>query len=231
VDRPDGVVTRLIIFDFDGVVADSEHLAMRVLAESLSGLGLPTTADEAVQLYMGKGLVDCVQSMEARLGSPLPDGFMAAQIERVHRLVIAEVEPVQSLPDFLTAFAHVQRCIASSSKLDYIGRCPDRMLLSDWFEHRFSGHDVERGKPHPDLFLKAAATMGVSPSDCVVIEDSPTGVVAGKAAGMFTVGLCAGRHIGRGHADRLTEAGADMIAESFAQIAEVLRLKTAPAIR
>src|SRR6266542_2210973 len=92
---------KLIIFDFDGVVADSEHLAMQVLAEGLSGLGLP----------------------------------------------------VHGLPPFLTAFAHVQRCIASSSKLDYIGRCLDRMLLADWFEHRFSGHDVEHGKPHPDLLL------------------------------------------------------------------------------
>jgi HAD superfamily hydrolase (TIGR01509 family) len=221
---------RLIIFDFDGVVADSEHLAMLVLAEGLSGLGLPTTVDEAIRLYMGKGWADCVQIMEARLGSPLPDGFMAAQIEQVHSRVVAEVEPVQGLTTFLTAFAHLPRCIASSSKLDYIGRCLDRMLLADWFEHRFSGHDVERGKPHPDLFLKAAATLAVSPTDCVVIEDSPTGVVAGKAAGMLTFGLCAGRHIGRGHAERLTEAGADMIAESFDQIAEVLRPKIAYAI-
>jgi beta-phosphoglucomutase-like phosphatase (HAD superfamily) len=212
---------RLIIFDFDGVVADSEHLAMSVLAEGVSELGLPTTADEAVQLYMGKGLADCVQSMEAQLGSPLPDG-------------------VHGSPDRTSAQPSGRRdragpgpapFFASSSKLDYIGRCLDRMLLADWFEHRFSGLDVERGKPHPDLFLKPAATLGISPSDCVVIEDSPTGVVAGKAAGMFTFGLCAGRHIKRGHADRLTDAGADMIAESFDQIAEVLRLKIAPAIQ
>jgi beta-phosphoglucomutase-like phosphatase (HAD superfamily) len=222
---------RLIIFDFDGVVADSEHLAMLVLAEGLSGLGLPTTADEAVQLYMGLGLADCVRAMEAQLGSPLPDGFMAARLEQVRSRVVAEVEPVQGLTTFLTEFAHVPRCIASSSRLDYIGLCLNRMLLADWFEHRFSGHDVERGKPHPDLFLKAAATLAVSPSDCVVIEDSPTGVMAGKAAGMFTFGLYAGRHIGRGQADRLTEAGADMIAESFDQIAEVLRPKIARAIR
>jgi beta-phosphoglucomutase-like phosphatase (HAD superfamily) len=96
---------RLIIFDFDGVVADSEHLAMQVLAEGLSGLGLPTTADEAVQLYMGKGLADCVQSMEAQLGSPLPDGFMAARIEQVHSRVVAEVEPVQGLPTFQTGIS------------------------------------------------------------------------------------------------------------------------------
>ena len=222
---------RLIIFDFDGVVADSEHLAMTVLAEGLCGLGLPTTADEAVQLYMGKSFADCAQAMEAQLGSPLPEGFLAAQVEQVHRRVIAEVEPVQGLHTFLKASAHVPRCIASSSKLDYIGRCLDRMSLADWFEHRFSGHDVPRGKPHPDLFLKAAATLGISPSDCVVIEDSPTGVMAGKAAGMFTFGLCAGRHIRRGHAGGLTGAGADVIAESFDQIAEVLRLKSASAIQ
>jgi beta-phosphoglucomutase-like phosphatase (HAD superfamily) len=155
---------------------------------------------------------------------------MTTQIERVHSHVVAKVEPVQGLTTFLTAFAHIPRCIASSSKLDYIDRCPDRMLLAGWFEHRFSGHDVERGKPHPDLFLKAAATLAVWPSDCVVIEDSPTGVAAGEAAGMFTFGLCAGRHIGAGHADRLTAAGADMIAESFDQIAEALRPKIARAI-
>jgi HAD superfamily hydrolase (TIGR01509 family) len=204
---------------------------MPVMAEGLCGLGLPTTTDEAVQHCMGKSFADCMQAMEARIGSPLPDGFLAAQVERVHSRVLAEVEPVQSLRDFLTAFAHVRRCIASSSKLDYIGRCLDRMVLSDWFEHRFSGHDVKRGKPHPDLFLKAAAALGISPSDCVVIEDSPTGVMAGKAAGMFTFGLCAGRHVRRGHADRLSEAGADVIAESFDQIAEVLRLKIASAIQ
>lgn len=222
---------RLIIFDFDGVVADSEHLAMLVLAEGLSGLGLPTTADEAVRLYMGLGLADCVRAMEAQLGSPLPDGFMAARLEQVRSRVVAEVEPVRGLTAFLAEFAHVRRCIASSSRLDYIGRCLNRMLLADWFEHRFSGHDVERGKPHPDLFLKAAATLAVSPSDCVVIEDSPTGVAAGKAAGMFTFGLCAGRHIGPGHADRLTEAGADVIAESFDHIARVLRRGIARPIR
>jgi beta-phosphoglucomutase-like phosphatase (HAD superfamily) len=206
---------RLIIFDFDGVVADSEHLAMSVLAEGVSELGLPTTADEAVQLYMGKGLADCVQSMEAQLGSPLPDGVHGSPDRTSAQPSGRRGRAGPGPAPFFMAFAHVQRCIASSSKLDYIGRCLNRMLLADWFEHRFSGHDVERGKPHPDLFLKPAATLGISPSDCVVIEDSPTGVVAGKAAGMFTFGLCAGRHVKRGHADRLTEAGADMIAESF----------------
>ena len=219
---PASARVRLIIFDFDGVVADSEYLAMSVMAEGLCGLGLRTTADEAVQLYMGKNFADCAQAMEAQLGSPLPEGFLAAQVEQVHRRVVAEVEPVHGLQAFLTAFAHVPRCIASSSRLDYIGRCLDRMALADRFEHRFSGHDVKRGKPHPDLFLKAAATLGVAPPDCVVIEDSPTGVLAGKAAGMFTFGLCAGRHVRQGHAGRLTEAGADRIAESFDQVAEML---------
>lgn len=217
---------RLIIFDFDGVVADSEYLAMTVMAEGLCGLGLPTTTDEAVQLYMGKSFADCAVAMEAQLGSPLPDGFLAGRVAEVHRRVVAEVEPVQGLLPFLATFADVTRCIASSSRLDYIDRCLDRMALADRFEHRFSGHDVKRGKPHPDLFLKAAATLDVPPSDCVVIEDSPTGVLAGKAAGMFTFGLCAGRHIRQGHADRLTEVGADRIAESFDQIAEVLRRKS-----
>ena len=213
---------RLIIFDFDGVIADSEYLAHLVLAEGLNGIGLPTTVDQAIQLYSGRLWAECVPLMEERCGSRLPEGFISAQIEHVYRRVIAEVEPVPGLNQFLTALHHIPRCIASSSRLDYIGHCLDRMQLAHWFPHRFTGYDVERGKPHPDLFLKAAATLAVSPSDCLVIEDSLMGVAAGKAAGMLTFGLCAGRHIRQGHAERLAAAGADMVVTGFDQIAEAL---------
>jgi HAD superfamily hydrolase (TIGR01509 family) len=213
---------QLIIFDFDGVVADSERLANQILAEGLSRIGVATTTEEAVRLYMGRRWADCVQMMEQQRGSPLPAGFLAARIAEIHARLIAEVRPVPGIGAFLRRFAHAPRCIASSSKLDYIGQSLDRMALADWFEHRFSGHDVERGKPHPDLFLKAAMTLGAEPSNCVVIEDSPVGVMAGKAAGMLTIGLCAAGHIFPGHAERLAEAGAEMVVATYADLSLLL---------
>jgi len=77
---------------------------------------------------------------------------------------------------------------------------------------------VERGKPHPDIFLLAAARMGFPPRDCIVIEDSLSGVRAGLAAGMTVVGLCAGSHLNPGHAQRLKEVGANYVAANWAEV-------------
>jgi HAD superfamily hydrolase (TIGR01509 family) len=213
---------RLIIFDFDGVVADSEALANQILAEGLSEIGLATTTEEALHFYMGRRWSDCTHDMEQRLGRTLPEGFLAIQIATIHARLIAEVQPVAGVLKFLEAHAGVARCIGSSSSLDYIGQCLERMAMTRWFEHRFSGQDIERGKPHPDLFLKAAATLGVPAANCVVIEDSPMGVMAGKAAAMLTIGLCAGSHVLDGHASRLAEAGADIVVSSYAEAARFL---------
>ncbi|WP_419320035.1 HAD family hydrolase [Caulobacter sp. ErkDOM-E] len=166
---------RLIIFDFDGVVADSEALANQILAEGLSAIGLPTTTEEALDFYMGRRWADCVLHMEQRLGRALPQDFLTSQIATIHARLVAEVQPVAGVLNFLQQHAGVARCIASSSSVDYIGKCLSRMAMTHWFEHLFSGQDVERGKPHPDLFLKAAAVLGVPTADCVVIEDSPMG--------------------------------------------------------
>jgi HAD superfamily hydrolase (TIGR01509 family) len=212
----------LIIFDFDGVVADSEFLANQLLAEGLSKIGLATTTEESLRFYMGLRFVDCAAAMEQRLGRALPEGFLESQVAMIHARLVAEVEPVCGVLEFLQSYAGVARCIASSSSVDYIGLCLDRMAMTHLFEHRFSGQDVERGKPHPDLFLKAAATLGVPAADCVVIEDSPTGVKAGKAADMVTIGLCAGRHALAGHAQRLAEVGADIVVSSYGEAAQFL---------
>jgi HAD superfamily hydrolase (TIGR01509 family) len=213
---------QLIIFDFDGVVADSELAANRLLAEALTGIGSATSAEEAIRLYMGRRWADCVPLMESRLGGPLPEGFLAEHAVVADAKVVAEIQPIAGVQGFLERFAHVPRCIASSSRLDYIARCLDRMALGHWFEHRFSAQGMARGKPHPDLFLKAAATLGVEPYACAVIEDSPMGVMAGKAAGMLTIGLCAGGHILDGHAEALVEAGADHVVHSYADVARLL---------
>jgi HAD superfamily hydrolase (TIGR01509 family) len=212
---------RLIIFDFDGVVADSERLANQVLAEGLSAIGMATTVEESLHLYMGKRWRDCEAAIVERHGRPLPDGFIEDQREAVHAQLSAGMTAVPGVETFIQKFAHTPRCIASSSTLEWIGDSLDHMGLAHWFEHRFSGHDIERGKPHPDLFLLAASTMGCAPADCIVIEDSVMGVTAGKAAGMLTIGLLAGSHIIYGHAERLAAAGADHVVASYEDVARI----------
>jgi HAD superfamily hydrolase (TIGR01509 family) len=213
---------RLIIFDFDGVVADSERVANQVLAAGLSAIGMATTVEESLRFYMGKRWRDCQAAIEERHGAPLPEGF----IEQQRNAVIAQLErgmtAVPGVEAFIGRFAGTPRCIASSSTQEWIAAGLKHMGLARHFEHRFSGHDIERGKPHPDLFLLAASTLGVEPHECVVIEDSATGVTAGRAAGMLTIGLCAGGHIIDGHAERLTAAGADHVVDSYEGVAAIV---------
>ncbi len=213
---------RLIIFDFDGVVADSELVSNRVLAEGLTGIGMPTTLEEALRFYMGRRWRDCEAAIEERHGRALPEGFVDRQRAAVLAQSSRDMQAVPGAPAFIERFAHVPRCIASSSTQEWIAQNLELMGLSHRFEHRFSGHDIARGKPYPDLFLLAASTLDFAPSDCIVIEDSPMGVVAGKAAGMLTIGLCAGGHIIDGHAVRLREAGADHVVDSYDDVAEIV---------
>jgi HAD superfamily hydrolase (TIGR01509 family) len=213
---------RLIIFDFDGVIADSELVANQVLAEGLSGIGMATTVEESLRLYMGKRWRDCEAAIEERHGAALPEGFIDRQRAAVIDQLSRGMQPVPGAKAFIERFQGTPRCIASSSTQEWIAASLDHMGLAHRFEHRFSGHDIERGKPHPDLFLLAAATLGVAPSDCIVIEDSQTGVMAGVAAGMLTIGLCAGGHIIDGHAERLKEAGADHVVASYDAVAGIV---------
>ena len=213
---------RLIIFDFDGVIADSERLANQVLAEGLSRIGMATSVEESIRLYMGKRWRDCQSAIEARHGRPLPDGFIEQQRAAVVDGLSRGLQPVAGARAFIERIGDTPRCIASSSTQEWIAASLEQIGLAHRFEHRFSGHDIERGKPHPDLFLLAASTLGVPPDECIVIEDSPTGVMAGRAARMLTIGLCAGGHILDGHAERLWDAGADHVVASYDEVAALV---------
>lgn len=212
----------LIIFDYDGVVADSELLSNTVLAEVLTGIGLPTTADEAIATYMGKRWVDFRPLIEARLEGPCPDTVHAdwtrLSRERAHSALTA----VPGLAAFVDGLEG-PRCIASSSTPEWIELGLARFGLTGRLGPVFSAAvHVTRGKPHPDIFLHAAAAMDADPGRTVVIEDSPTGVLAGVAAGMRVIGLCAGGHIRDGHAGRLEAAGAHDIALSWDEVARLI---------
>jgi HAD superfamily hydrolase (TIGR01509 family) len=208
-----------LIFDFDGVIADSEAIANTVLAEIVTGLGHPTTLDQSLIRYTGRRWVDVLTEIEAAIGEPLPPDFSgklkSATLERFR----TDLKEVSGAANFIRRFSHLPRCIASSSSMDRLQLCLSVLALEAEFgSHVFSADMVARGKPHPDIFLFAAERLGVSPNECLVIEDSAGGIKAAVAAGMTAVGLCAASHIREGHDVKLRDAGAVHLAKSWPEV-------------
>lgn len=207
-----------IIFDFDGVIADSEVPANRALAESLTAIGLPTTFEDSLRDYYGHNWQETQRRIEARLGRALPDDFREMHRTRARGHFAAGFDPVPGAPAFLDLTSHLPRAIASSSNATYIGWALDRFGLTRHFAGQIHSADgMERGKPHPDIYLRAAAALGVDPAKCLAIEDSPTGARAAVAAGMCVVGLVAAGHIADrdAHAASLLAVGVHHVAHDF----------------
>lgn len=215
---------RLIIYDFDGVIAESEAIANGVLAEMVTQLGVPTTLDESYRLYMGKRFDDVIAAVQTAVGRELPETFPSDFQSRTLDRLGRELQPVSGALDFIRAFDAVPRCIASSSSPDRLAVCLTALDLTEAFAGRvFSASAVPRGKPFPDIFLHAAEQMRVEPARCLVIEDSASGVEAALTAGMTAVGLLAASHIQPGHGERLRTAGAHHVAETFGELQPIVR--------
>ena len=208
-----------LIFDFDGVIADSEAIANSVLAETISDLGYPTTMDQSLTRYSSRRWIDAMAEIESVTGKPLPVNFSDDLKQATFERFRTDLKEVSGAKDFIRRFSHLPRCIASSSSIDRLELCLSLLALETEFGgHVYSGDMVARGKPHPDIFLFAAGKLGVDPSDCLVIEDSAGGIRGAVAAGMTAVGLCAASHIRDGHGLKLREAGAVHLADSWAEI-------------
>lgn len=214
----DGV--RLVLFDFDGVVADSEVISLGTLRETLAEFGVPLAAAEVRRRFLGTSLA----TISARVADESPqrstEGFGAAWQARLYAEFRASLRPMPHVVDLLDRLteAGVGYCLASSSTFERIGVALEAMGLSDRLPHVFSSEQVAHGKPAPDLFLHAAEQMGTAPAECLVIEDSPYGVTAAKAAGMRCLGFVGGRHlegVTETHADTLRAAGADGVLACF----------------
>jgi HAD superfamily hydrolase (TIGR01509 family) len=217
------VVPELIIFDCDGVVADSETLANQLLAESLSRIGRTTTMEDSIRLFMGKRWEDCKQAIIDWTGEPLPPNFETEHRALTRGRMRSEVSSVPGLEAFLTAHSGYRKCIASSSEHAWLNHCVDKFgLRAHLGLNLFSAAEVANGKPAPDIFLHAARRMGVSPEACLVLEDSPSGITGAVAAGMATVGFLGGSHVLDGHAERLRLAGAHHLAKSFGEVTQLL---------
>ncbi|MFE2639051.1 HAD family hydrolase [Streptomyces scopuliridis] len=178
----------LIIFDNDGVLVDSEPLSNTILAAYLTGLGHPTSYEDSLRDYMGAAVHRVHDLVKERTGHLLPADFDDTLHARVFAAFERELEPVDGVTEVLEKLAGdgVPYCVASSGSHERIRVGHRKTGLTRWFEDSviFSAQDVGRGKPAPDLFLHAAERMGVAPDRCAVVEDSPLGVRAARAAGM-----------------------------------------------
>ena len=186
----------LVIFDNDGVLVDSEPISNRLLADYLTELGFPTTIEDSYRDYMGAAAHTVHDVIAERHGGArLHDSFDEDFHARVFAAFQEQLTPVPGAADLLKRVSEsgVRYCVASSAHHAWIRTALETCGLSSFFaeEQLFSAQDVGRGKPAPDLFLHAARTMGVRPERCVVLEDSPLGVAAARAAGMDVFGYTA----------------------------------------
>jgi HAD superfamily hydrolase (TIGR01509 family) len=182
----------LVIFDCDGVLVDSERIAVRVEAEFLAELGWPLTEAEIVERFMGRTAEYMDEAIEARLGSRLPGDWKDQFQRRYREAYAADLRAVDGIVEVLDQLT-VPTCVASSGSHDKLRLTLGHTGLYGRFEGRiFSGYEVANGKPAPDLFLHAASRMGVDPVGCAVVEDSRWGVEAARAAGMRAFGYAGG---------------------------------------
>ncbi|HEX8483738.1 MAG TPA: HAD family phosphatase [Allosphingosinicella sp.] len=217
------MIFQAMIFDFDGVIVDSEILSNALLAEALTDLGHPTSPEQAVQRYIGLNWRDMGLVIEKEIGRPLPADFRS-RVKEAFELRIEEVTAVAGVEAFLDALPPIPKAVASSSPSQWLRSSLGRFGLAHHFGDRLfsAAEHVERGKPHPDIYLHAARALGARPADVLVIEDTPTGVKSARAAGMTVVGLCAGLHCGPGHGERLKAAGADHVAGSYPEVLDIV---------
>jgi HAD superfamily hydrolase (TIGR01509 family) len=185
----------LVIFDNDGVLVDSEPLSNRILSGYLTELGHPTTYEDSLRDYMGAAVHRVHDLVRERTGQELPEDFGDRLHERIFAAFERELQPVPGVEEVLAELVAegIPYCVASSGSHERIRVGHRRTGLDEWFEEEwlFSSEDVGKGKPAPDLFLYAAERMGVAPERCVVVEDSPLGVQAARAAGMDVYGFTA----------------------------------------
>lgn len=183
-----------VLFDCDGVLVDSEPITNGVLREMLNESGWAITEAECWQIFIGKAVRDERARIERHTGRPLTEDWMRRFYDRRNARLLAEVRAIDgAVPAVAAVHAALSGRIACASGADRpkVVMQLDKVGLLPYFgEAIFSGHDLPRSKPAPDVYLAAAAYLGVAPARCLVIEDSATGVQSGLAAGATVWGYC-----------------------------------------
>jgi len=213
-----------VIFDCDGVLVDSEPIVNRVLIQMLNELGIEISLEDSTRLFLGRAVREELDMIARMRGAPLPENWLSTWLARRNAVLEAEVVAVAHVREAIGKIAATGMpvCVASGAdrikvKLQLTRTGLVELFQQDEREHIFSATEVARSKPAPDVYLLAARTMGVEPARCAVVEDSPTGVTAGVAAGMTVFGYAE-----RNDAALLREAGAGTIFTDMRDLPELV---------
>ncbi|MBV9841679.1 MAG: HAD family phosphatase [Sphingomonadaceae bacterium] len=216
-----------LIFDFDGVLIESEYAGNKQIADYLTAIGHPTTPEQSMANFMGLAGADFIGAVERWIGRAVPEDFQAARTAENRRTMEEGVEAVAGAIAFVQSLPpELPRAICSSSSTEWIRAHLDHIGLALAFgDHLYSGREhVTRGKPAPDIYLFAANALGVPIGDCAIIEDSPVGATGALASGARVIGLTAGNHCAPEHADTLRAIGVTEIAPDFGTAARLLAI-------
>jgi HAD superfamily hydrolase (TIGR01509 family) len=198
----------VVIFDCNGVLVDSEPLATAIVSQEFMRAGFPVTPDIVARYFHGRRPADMFAEVEIAARRKLPPDF-ATTVARTTLRRFREELRVTNHAAHALSWLRGPKCVASSSPIERIRLSLESTDLLRFFDpYLFSAGDVPNGKPAPDLFLHAARMMGVSPGECIVVEDSVVGATAGVAAGMTVIGFAGGSHASSQLGGQLMSAGA-----------------------
>lgn len=185
---------RLVIFDCDGVLVDSEPVSISVLVDAMKKAGAEITEEDAYRQFLGRSLATVTDCLKQQYGLEAGPLFLESLRRDLYARFRQSLKPIDGIAETLDRL-DFRRCVASSSQMERIRLALSITGLIDRLEpHLYSASMVENGKPAPDLFLHAARDMGFAPEDCIVVEDSPAGIQAAKAAGMRVLLFTGGTH-------------------------------------
>ncbi|WP_313612134.1 HAD family hydrolase [Agrobacterium sp.] len=184
----------LLIFDCDGVLVDSEPLSIAVLIEMLTHLGVNISEEDAYDRFLGRSVTSMISTLWNDYGVETDIDFLDHMRSLLYERFRTDLKPVTGVGQAIDSL-QCRRCVASSSQPERIRFSLGLTGLLDKLEpHIFSATMVKNGKPAPDLFLYAADTMQANPADCIVVEDSPAGIIAAKSAGMTVLAFTGASH-------------------------------------
>ena len=208
----------MVIFDCNGVLVDSESIVADVAAQELSRVGIPLTPELVSRYFTGRRPSDMFAEVEKAYRMALPANFATVVNAMTMQRLRAEVRATPHM-DYALTWLRGPKCVASSATIDRIRVSLEVTNLLRYFEpNLFSASEVARGKPAPDLFHYVAAKMGFTPSECIVVEDSPAGVAAAHAAGMLPVGFVGGSYAQPNLDSALIKAGARVVLTDMRQL-------------
>lgn len=213
-------MSKLVIFDCDGTLVDSEIIAAEVFPSVWSAMGLEMTPDYFLCNFVGTGSDAEVVKKTMAL---LPPNAMELADKKFDEELARRLQAVRGMAEILKDMPF-HACVASNSSLKYVKDALSKTLLSDFFDNRvYSSRDIGRPKPAPDVFLHAAKDLGFSPAQCVVVEDSVSGIKAAQNAGMPVIGFMGGLHCNSAVRERILSAKADYYCSSSEELSRTLQ--------